>query len=448
MAGSVFDSPLFARLFPTGEVGRLFTDSAEIRAMLLVEGMLAGIQADLGIIPKDSGAAIVRASREVQIDPDRLAQETGRNGVSVPALVAAFRAEMQAPEHAGFIHWGATSQDILDTGLMLRLRQALALIEDDLAHMLEHLAGLADTHAETPMMARSYGQHATPTGFGAVVAEWGAPLVDLLNELGDLRHSSLLVSLSGAGGTSAALGPRAGAIRAGLAQAAGLSDPGRSWHNDRGPLLRIAGWMLRLCAALRKMAEDAIELARTEIAELATGSGGSSSTMPQKQNPVAASALAAIALQNAGLFSVLQGAASPRHQRDGTAWFSEWMCLPQIVLGTASAAAIGAGLAKRMQPDPTRMARVFGQGLGLAFAEALSFALAGEMPRTEAQSATKLLCREAVETATHLRDLALRDHPRIDPDLFGPARQLGQASSDARAFARAARAALGQRSED
>ncbi|PJE34294.1 3-carboxy-cis,cis-muconate cycloisomerase, partial [Pseudooceanicola lipolyticus] len=170
MAASVFDSALYGGLFSPGEAGRLFSDSAEIRAMLLVEGALAKVQGEHGVIPELSAAAISRAAMEVQIDPAAMAEATNSNGVSVPALVAAFRAAMQAPEHAQYVHWGATSQDIQDSALILRLRQALVLIEADLHAVLSALAGLAETHADLPMPARTYGQHATPTSFGAVAA--------------------------------------------------------------------------------------------------------------------------------------------------------------------------------------------------------------------------------------------------------------------------------------
>ena len=163
MAASVFDSPLYAHLFPTGEAGRLFSDTAAIRAMLLVEGALARAQAAQGIIPEVSAKAIQRATMEIQIDPGAIARATGENGVSVPGLVAAFRNEMNAPEHAQYLHWGATSQDIIDTGLMLRLRQLLLLAEADLRAVITALADQAERHAATPMAGRTYGQHATPT---------------------------------------------------------------------------------------------------------------------------------------------------------------------------------------------------------------------------------------------------------------------------------------------
>lgn len=438
MAGSVFDSTLFAELFPTGDTGRLFTDSAAIRAMLLVEGALANVQGAQGIIPAESAAAIHRATLEVQIEPGALSNATGQNGVVVPTLVAGFRREMQAPEHAQYVHWGATSQDIIDTGLMLRLRQSLMLIEADLQQTLAHMGSLARTHADQPMAARTYGQDATPTSFGAVVAEWGRPLLGLLDELPGLRDTCLLVSLSGAAGTASALGPDAAQTRADLAQTLGLNDPGRGWHNDRTAILRLADWMTRLTLALGKLGEDATALTQIAIGELTLGGAGASSTMPQKQNPVAPSALVALARQGVGLNSVLQGAAMHRHQRDGAAWFGEWMCLPQIVLGAASSARIAMTLCATLQPDPDRMAATLADGLDMIHAEALSFALAAGLRRPEAQAAVKALCREALETRTPLRALVARDWPDLDPTLFDPMHQMGNAPEAARAFADAA----------
>jgi 3-carboxy-cis,cis-muconate cycloisomerase len=438
MAGSIFDSALYAGLFPTGDTGRLFTDSAAIRAMLLVEGALAKVQGAQGIIPAESAAAIHRATLEVQIEPGALSQATGQNGVAVPALVAAFRDEMQAPEHAQYVHWGATSQDIIDTGLMLRLRQSLMLIEADLKQTITSLGGLARTHAELPMAARTYGQHATPTSFGAVVAEWGMPLVGLMDELANLRETCLLVSLSGAAGTASELGPDGARTRAELAKSLGLSDPGRSWHTDRTAILRLADWMTRLTLAVGKIGADTIALTQSGLGELTLGGAGASSTMPQKQNPVLPSALSALARQGAGLNTILQGSSVHHHQRDGAAWFSEWMCLPQIILGTASCMRIAMNLCATLRPNPDQMAAALADGLDMIHAEALSFALAAKMRRPDAQAAVKALCREAQGTQTPLRALVARDWPDLDAALFDPAQQMGNAPEAARAFADAA----------
>lgn len=437
MAGSVFDSQIYGDLFTSGDVGRLFTDTAEARAMLLVEGALARAQGAAGVIPEDSAAAIGRAVMEVALDPGTLRKPTGQNGVPVPGLIAAFRAEMNAPEHAQYVHWGATSQDIMDSALMLRLRQALALIEDDLKLALAALATLAETHARLPMPARTYGQHATPTSFGAVSASWGMPLLALINELEELRRSCLLISLSGAAGTSGALGAKAGEVRAEMAKALGLSDPERSWHTDRTPVLRLMDWMVRVNLALGKFGEDCIALVQTGIGEISLGGTGASSTMPQKQNPVAPSALVALARQGSGLLSILHGSALHQHQRDGAAWFSEWLCLPQIVLGAASAARTGRGLCAGISPNASGMSTALASGLDMIHAEALSFALAGEMPRPEAQAAVKLLCREAGDSKTPLGQLVARDYPQLDVDaLFDPEAQLGAAPAEALRFSK------------
>lgn len=435
MAGSVFDSPLFSRLFPSGEAGRLFTDTAEVRAMLLVEGTLAKVQGDMGIIPEDSAYFIHRSSMEIQIDPAGLADATGQNGVSVPGLVAAFRKAMEAPEHAQYIHWGATSQDIIDTGLMLRLRQLLALAEADLRTILTSLGHLAKIHADTPMVARTWGQSATLTSFGAQAAEWGNPMLSLLQDLPGLRDTCLMVSLSGASGTASALGPKAPEIRAALAEALKLRDPGHSWHTDRTAILRICDWLVRVNIALGKLGEDLIAMTMSGISEIDLGSGGASSTMPQKQNPVAPSALAALANQARGLNATLQGAAVQKHQRDGAAWFTEWLTLPQICLGAVSALTLAAKQVATVTPQTDHVAQAVNDPLQLIHAEALSFALAATMTRPEAQAATKALCHEANATRIALADLVARDFPSLDISvLFDPAHQMGQAPDAARAF--------------
>lgn len=435
MAASLFDSPLHAQLFPTGETGRLFSDTAAIRAMLLVEGALAQVQGAQGVIPELSAAAIHRATMEVQVDPGALAQATGQNGVSVPGLVAAFRDEMKAPEHAQYVHWGATSQDIIDTGLMLRLRQALTLAEADLRALLTTLGQQAAEHAATPMPARTYGQHATPTSWGAVLAGFGTPLLDALTQMEALRRDSLWVSLSGAAGTASALGADAADTRAALAKALGLGDPGRSWHVDRTPLLRITDWQGRVIAALAHMGQTVMGLTATDVAEVGLATAGASSTMPQKQNPVAASALVALSHHAMGIQATLRMAGTHQHQRDGAAWFAEWLSLPQLSLSLASALIHARALAEGVMPHPVQMHAQLVGHLGLIHAEALSFALAATLPRPEAQQVTKTLCHEAMKQNVALETLARHAYPNLPDDLFEPGAGLGQAPADAHAFA-------------
>ncbi|MEM6887290.1 MAG: lyase family protein [Pseudomonadota bacterium] len=435
MVASLFDSPAHALLFPTGAAGRLFSDTATVRALLLVEAALAKAQGALEIIPETSAAAIQRAAREVQIDASALRDSIGRNGVIIPGLLEAFRIEMQAPEHAQYLHWGATSQDILDTALMLRLRQALALAKEDLRTLLRALAAQAEEHAALPMMARTYGQHAVPTTWGAVIGGWGQPLADKLAELETVCADSLWVSLSGAAGTASALGAQAPQLRKAMAEDLGLQDPGRSWHGDRTPVLRIADWLSSLCVPFAAMAETLISLTGSDISEVSIGPVGGSSTMPQKQNPVQPAALLALCRHCQNLRAGLAPTAAPMHQRDGAAWFGEWLTLPIVVLSAMSALQTAVALANGLAPRPERMLEPLKTGLGLYHAEALSFALVEPMTRPEAQAECKELCAQAVATQTPLPDLARTAHPGLPSDLFGFEQHLGEAPAEARSFA-------------
>ncbi|MDP2086323.1 MAG: lyase family protein [Gemmobacter sp.] len=440
MPAAPADSALYRDLFGDAETAALFSDSAELRAMLIVEGALAKVQGGLGLIPADAAAFLHRASLEVQLDPAALAAETARNGVPVPALVAAFRKVAEAPDMTRWVHWGATSQDIMDTALALRLKRLLALWDARLGALVGALGRLAEDEADTAMAGRTYGQAAVPTSFGALVAGWGRPLMRHRARLAALAPGLLQVSLSGAAGTSVALGPQAAAVRAGLASALGLKDPGASWHAERDGFGALAGWMAGVTASLGKLGEDVITLTQTGIAEVTISGAGGSSTMPQKQNPVGPSVLVALARQTGALASVVQGAGVHRLQRDGAAWFSEWLTLPQMCVSTGRALALASDLTARLRPDPAAMARGLDEGQGTLMAEALTFALAEHLPRPEAAAHVAALCREALASGTPLVTLAARDYPGTDwaARLSGPG-TLGDAPAEARAFARAAR---------
>lgn len=434
MPASPADSALYRGLFLDDETAALFTDSAEIRAMLLVEGALARVQGGLGLIPETAAAYIDRSAREVQIDPAALAAETAVNGVPVPALVAAFRKAMQEPDHAQYLHWGATSQDIMETGQSLRLRRVCALWDGRLAALALALGRLARQHADLPMAARTYGQVAVPTSFGAVVAGWGRPLLRHRSRLAALTPDLLAVSLSGAAGTLSAMGGAGPSVRAGLARALDLADPGHSWHAERDGIAAFATWMAGLTASLGKLGEDLILLTQSGIAEVVITGAGGSSTMPQKQNPVGPSVLVALARQTGALAATLQGAALHRQQRDGAAWFTEWLTLPQLCILTGRALALALDLAARLAPQPAAMAQNLDDGSGLIEAESLSFALARHLPRPEAQAQIKALCAEARPGGPSLPALVARAFPGLDLS----ATSLGCAPDEARAFALAA----------
>lgn len=435
MPAAPADSAIYRDLFGDAETAALFTDSAEVRAMLLVEGALARVQGALGLIPAEAAALIDRAAREVQIDPAVLAPEAARNGVPVPGLLAAFRKAAEAPEPMRWLHWGATSQDIVDTALALRLRRVLDLWEVRLTALIAALGQLAEAHADLAMAARTYGQAATPSTFGAQVASWGRPLLRHRDRLHGLRNDVMQVSLSGAAGTLSAMGETGPQVRSALAEALGLSDPGASWHSERDGMAAFGAWMAGLTATLGKIGEDLILLTSTGLNEVRIAGGGGSSTMPQKQNPVGPSVLVALARQVIGLSATLTGAGLHRQARDGAAWFTEWLSLPQMCISTGRALELAGDLAMRVRPNPAAMSRVLKADAGTIHAEALTFALSARMPRPEAEAAVKRLCAEALDSGTDLRTLAARDWP----DLPVPT-ALGEAPAEARAFAAAARA--------
>lgn len=441
MAISPFDSALYRDLFSDREIAALFTDSAEVRAMMIVEGALAKVQGEAGLIPEISGLYIHRCSLELAIDPGGLAAETGRSAVPVPALVAAFRKAMEAPEHAQFVHWGATSQDIMDTALALRLRQVITLYEARLKAAIQGLGALAQAHADLPMAGRTYGQVATPTSFGAVVASWGAPLIRHAERLDALKPRLLNVSLSGAAGTLSAIENGAD-IRAALAKALGLGDPGASWHSERDCIGEFAAWMAGLATTLAKMGEDLTLMSQSGIGEITLGASGGSSTMPQKANPVMPSVLVALGRQAQALAGAISGAGIHRQQRDGAAWFVEWLNLPQICAATGRALEIATELSTSIAPNEAAMALgIDPDDLGLIYAEALSFALARKMRRPDAQAAVKELCLEARKTGQPLEDLTQKRFGDHDLEaLFTPANQLGEAPQTAREFAKRAKA--------
>jgi 3-carboxy-cis,cis-muconate cycloisomerase len=421
-------------LFGDAEVARLFADTAEVRAMMLVLGTLAKVQGEAGVIPQISGAFLHRAAMEVQIDPDGLG---GENGVVIPALVTAFRKALDAPEHGQYLHWGATSQDVQDTALMLRMRQVLTIIEGRLKAALARMAELADAEADTIQVARTYGQAAVPSSFGAQVAAWGWPLLRLLERLGPLRRQVLLVSLSGAAGTSSQLGHDPVELRSALAEALGLGDPGASWHTDRSSIVELSQWLASLSSCTGKVGTDVLIGARSDVGELRLSGAGNSSTMPQKQNPVAASILVALARFAPAQAAILTQPHS--EARDGAAWFAEWLTLPPLAMAAARAAALLGETLDALTPDRAAMAARIDAAHGTLHAEALSFALAPSLGRPQAQAEVKRLTREAMETGTGLPDLVARAYP----DVALPARpDAGKAPIEAHAFAIMVRATL------
>jgi 3-carboxy-cis,cis-muconate cycloisomerase len=440
MAASIFDSSLYRELLHDAEIGALFGDRAEIDAMIRVEATLADVQGGLGVIPRASAEQITQSLAQIQLDPASLAAGTGVDGIPVPALVSALRAAMAAPQHARYLHWGATSQDIMDTGLVLRLRTVCSIIDARLRLLLNALADVAVEHAELPLAARTRRQPATPTSFGAVVAAWGAPLLNHLEALEQLDPRLLRVSLAGAAGNSSALGAAAVEQRAALAAALGLADSVLPWHSDRSALAEFSSLLTRIGATLAKMAEDCMLAAQAEVGELVLAAGGGSSTLPHKRNPVQAEVVVSLFQLAAALDGAMAQALMHRQQRDGAAWMLEWHALPQVCMACGRALQLALSMVTRMQPVPERMRANLEGPNGLVYAEAISLRLAAQMARDEAQARVKQLCVDAIDQGARLAALAAREYPDIDwASVATPLAQLGDAPGQARGFAASVR---------
>lgn len=394
-------------LFGDPETEVALSAEAQLRAMLQVEAALATVQAELGVIPKPAAAAIAELAARDPIRPEALRAATARDGVVVPGLVAELRKALPA-EAAPYLHWGVTSQDIVDTAACLTLRAALDGQEARLRGIMDRLAELANAHRTTIMAARTRGQQATPTTFGLKAAGWLMPLVRSAARLPVLRREALVVSLGGASGTQAALGEQAGEIERRLAARLDLAIAAMPWHVQRDPFLDIGGWMAGIAAALGKLATDVLLLTQSEVGELALAGAGGSSTMPNKANPTPAEAVVALARRTATEMSALHQSMLHEQERGGVAWQLEWMTLPGLAVASGAALRQTLALLETLEVRAEQMHANVEASNGLLSAEAASFALAAHLPRPEAQEMVKQACAEVRESGRHLIDCLQR----------------------------------------
>jgi 3-carboxy-cis,cis-muconate cycloisomerase len=387
MSVSPFDSHLLGVLLGDAETACWFSEEAEISAMVRVERALARAEGAVGVIPEAAALIIDAALADFGLPAGDLASGAATSGVPVPALVKALRAHLPA-DAARWLHWGATSQDIVDTGLVLRLLPVLDLLDRRLARLLADLELASSRWGTLPMAGRTRSQIAAPIGFGARCAAWAAPLAELRSELAALRPRIGRVQLGGSVGTNAVLAPHGPAVIAALAEELGLA-AAAPWHTNRIALAALGAWCAAVAAACAKMAGDLILMGRSESGEALAGAGGGSSTMPQKANPVASEMIVALARYAAAVASVMPLAAAPAEERDGAAWALEWLALPQLVMCAAACLRHAVGLAGSLAPDRERMRAVLDIGGGTALAERATFLLAAELPRPAAEAVVK-----------------------------------------------------------
>jgi 3-carboxy-cis,cis-muconate cycloisomerase len=398
-------------LFSTAEMADTFSLEAHVRGMLVFEAALASAEARAGIIPEEAANSIAKSCRENVFDVAALYREAEVAGTPVIPLVRMLTAHM-GEDAKKFVHWGATSQDAIDTAMMLQMRDAIDLLISGLLDVCELCKNLAEQHRHTLMPGRTLMQQAVPITFGLKAARWLAVAVRQVYTLREHRKSSLAVQLGGAAGTLASLGDKGRQVVDLLADELGLPAPDLPWHSERDRIAEIAGTLGVIAGAMAKIASDVAHLAQTEVGEASEGTmpgRGGSSAMPQKHNPVDAAFAIASARLAIGEVAVILSGMMQEHERAVGGWQAEWVALPNLFRYTSGAVDHVRGMISGLKVDPERMSANVEMTQGLIMAESLTMALAPHIGKPEAQRIVKNLCDRAVMLGMHLRQVALED---------------------------------------
>lgn len=426
-------------LFSTEEMRLVFSDHGRLQGMLDFERALALVEGRLGVIPAQAAEVIARPRPPAAFDLAALASEAEQAGNLAIPLIRALTALVARDdaEAARYVHWGATSQDVIDSGLALQMRAGLDLLDDDLARLAAALAQLAQTYRATPMAGRTWLQQAAPITFGLKVAGWLSAVKRDQQRLRELRGRALAAQVGGAVGSLAAFGAQGLAVADAVADELGLQAPDIPWHAQRDRVAEVATVLGLLVGTLGKLARDLALLAQSEVAEAREPGDpqrGGSSTMPQKRNSVGAAVALAAAQRVPALVATLLAAMPQEHERGLGGWQAEWETLPEMFLLAAGALRRMREAMEGLEVDTERMRANLDVTHGFIYAEALSLALAQHVGRERAHA----LIREAVQRATrrgrHLRetlaaDKAVTAHltPAELDALFDPQRAIGLA---------------------
>ena len=344
--------PILAALTGDAAIEAQFTDEAEIHAMLAFEAALAETESDTSLIPPEAAKAIVAACHAHTPDFAALAAGMAKDGVVVPAFVAALRAQLDEP-HRKWLHYGATSQDAVDTSLVIRLSAVAADLGQRLEGVITQLISLRAAQGATPLMAQTRMQRALPVTALDKIEDWLHPLSRNSERLAQLRPRLLAVQLGGPVGNRDVFKERGDEVAAALAMRLGLR-PAPPWHNGRDGIVEFAGWLSLLTGALGKIGQDVALMAQNEIGAVTLAGGGKSSAMPHKTNPIAAEVLVALARFNAGAAGTLHQALIHENERSGAAWTLEWMLLPQMAITAGAALTHAARLLDALTFNPMK----------------------------------------------------------------------------------------------
>jgi 3-carboxy-cis,cis-muconate cycloisomerase len=434
MPSTAIDSSLFGNYFSSAPMREIFSDENRTRKYLEFEAALATVQGRLGIIPAEAAAEIAANCTLDKIDMDKLSRETERIGSPVLGLVKQLAAACR--DGLGeYCHWGATTQDVTDTATILQVKDALDLVAADLAAVSSSLADLARRHRDTPMVGRSYLQHAVPITFGFKIATLLSAVERHRQRLAELAPRVLVGEFAGAVGTLASLPAGGLDTQAALMSALKLGQPDIAWHSHRDRIAEVGCFLGLVTGTLAKLATDVKLMMQTEIGEVsepAAPGRGSSSTMPQKRNPVSCVYIHACASVVRQHVAALLEAMASDHERASGPWQIEWISLPDAFLLTSGALAHARSLAAGLEVDPARMRANLDITHGLIVSEAVMMGLAPHLGRGHAHDLVQALCVRAIEQRRPLFDI-LAETPEItrhvDADglreLCDPSRYLG-----------------------
>lgn len=424
-------------LFATPEMAAIWSDAELVRGMVAFEAALARAEATAGVIPAEAAASITAACVGASFDIAALIREAAVAGTPAIPLVRML-AERVGAEWGGYVHWGATSQDAIDTALVLQMRDSLDLLARRLLDVGTLCAALAERHRRTLMAGRTLLQQAVPIPFGLKAARWLALATRQARHLAELRTRISVVQLGGAAGTLASLGQDGSRVTDLVAAELGLAVPDLPWHAERDRVAEVAAGVGIVAGAMAKIAGDLVLLAQTEVAEVSEASTpgkGGSSAMPQKRNPVDAVMARAAARLALGEVPVMLGSMEHEHERAAGGWQAEWDALPRLFGFTAGAVERVYAALDGLDVDAARMRTNLDASGGLIMAEALTMALAAHVGRIEAQRIVREVSEQATAAGESLEQVASQDErvraglsPEDLTHVFDPAAYLG--SSD------------------
>jgi 3-carboxy-cis,cis-muconate cycloisomerase len=414
-------SPLLAPMLSSAAMRAVCDDMSYLQHMLDFEAALARAEAAVGVIPKSAAGPIGDACWAESFDSAGLAEAATRSGNLAIPLVKALTASVAKTdaEAARYVHWGATSQDVIDTSAMLTLRAAIDALLPDLDRAIAGFAGLARKHRDTAMVARTWLQHALPMPFGLKLAEYAAALHRSRIRLQRLRREALALQFGGAAGTLAALGDQGWRVAERLAEELALPLPEAPWHTHRDRIAEAASVLAILAGTCGKIARDVQLMMQTDVAEAFEPQGegrGGSSTMPHKRNPVAAATALAAATMAPNLAATIFAAQVQDHERSAGPWHAEWPVMPMLQLVTSGALAAIVDIAEGLEVDAARMRVNLDATHGLIMAEAVTFALAETIGKSEAHHLVEAAVKRAVAEQQHLRDVLAGD-PKVTAHL-------------------------------